>query len=141
MKSLKWLLLEALRELAVSPSGAAAIGPPATAIQEQQEIIEFPAEGFAVSIFAPEKKLVFTPIQGVQNPKKMATFGTMLKQQFHVSRINSFGDQENERSIADDYLQKSFEVIFDPRENFDSVLQFLRDQSGSPGGEQGVAEV
>lgn len=85
--------------------------------QDQDNIIEFPNENMTVSVFRAEKKLIFSPQEHESLPSKIRTVLHLLKQNFHVLRVKHMAGN-------------SFELDFDPREDFESVITFIKQHSG-----------
>lgn len=110
---LKKIILEVLREQ-----------------EDAENIIEFPNENFTVSINRNEKKLVFAPLLHSAIPSKIRTYINLLKQNFRVLRVNSLEDEDDtrENDVDDPKLRGVFEIEFDPREDFEAVLDFIRNQ-------------
>lgn len=83
-------------------------------------IVELPDVNMSVSVFTGEKKLVFTPQDHEATTEKVKKYLNVFKKNFRIDRINS--------------LKKgSFEVEFDPRENFAAAVEFLQKLSGHEG--------
>lgn len=88
--------------------------PPPQAPQPGTEpVLHLPDINMTVSIFPSEKKIVFNPQDHTAFTNKIRTYVNMMKQNFRIDDVNSLG-------------HGAFEVIFDPRENFESVIQFLQ---------------
>lgn len=84
--------------------------------EQDAEVMEFPNDNFTLSIFRSNKTLVFTPQYHHSVTNKIRTLITMLKQNFRILRVN-------DKDLG------SFEVEVDPREDFESVVDFIRNQS------------
>ena len=79
-------------------------------------IIEFPEHNFSVSLFKDEKRIIFSPQNYTQNlPEMVDAFVEIMKEKYVVSK-------------AEPKEVGTFEVIFDPREDFESVLTFIKQQ-------------
>jgi hypothetical protein len=96
--------------------------------EEVENVIEFPHQNFIVTIDQSKKKLIFAPEGHSSVPNKIRTIVQMLRQNFHVLRVNSLEDENDYDSEDDPKLRGVFEVEFDPRENFDEVVNFVRQQ-------------
>jgi hypothetical protein len=83
--------------------------------QETDNVIEFPNENFVMTIFRPEKKLLFSPQQHQSLPGKVRTYVNMIKQNFNVLKVKDKG-------------AGTFELEFDPREDFESAIDFVKTQ-------------
>jgi hypothetical protein len=97
-------------------------------VQGLEDTIEFPTQNFVVSIDRAEKKLTFSPQSHSMLPSKMRTFLTMLKQNFRVIKLNSLEDEDDAGpgDVDDPNLRGIFEIEFDPREDFEKVVDFIR---------------
>jgi hypothetical protein len=113
MKTLKKVLMEALVEQ--DPQGL-------------DNVIEFPNENFMVSIDRNRKKLIFSPQQHSSLPSKLRTMLTMLKQRFNIIKVNSLEDEDDagQGDTDDPNLRGVFEIVVDPREDFEAVVDFVR---------------
>lgn len=80
------------------------------------EVFEFPHDNFVLSVFRGEKKLLFSPQQHDSITGKIRTLVNMLKNDFRVLRVNAKDGN-------------CFEVELDPRENIDSVIDYITNQS------------
>lgn len=79
-------------------------------------IVEFPEHNFVISLFKDEKKVIFSPQNCTQELPEMAhAFVEVMKEKYAVSK-------------AEPKEVGTFEVIFDPREDFESVLTFIKQQ-------------
>lgn len=95
------------------PGGMAPSGPPQS---ESKNIVELPEVNTTISLFPMEKKLVFTPQEHKAFTEKLKLYVDVLHQNFMIDEVNTLDEG-------------IFEVVFDPRENFQSVVQFLSPQS------------
>lgn len=103
------------------PVGPGMVPPPANVPppappempQSEQPIIHLPEVNMTVSLFPSQKKIVFAPQDHTAYTNKIRTYVNMMKQNFRIDDVNFLG-------------QGAFEIVFDPRENFESVIQFLR---------------
>ena len=82
---------------------------------ENSDILEFPKQNTIVSIFRNEKKLLFVPFKDQTIPNKIRTFVNILKQNFRVVKVV-------DRDIG------SFEVEFDPREDLNVIVDFIKNE-------------
>jgi hypothetical protein len=80
-------------------------------------VLSLPNTKFVISVFAEEKKLLFTPDKHDLLPMPIINFVYKLQEYFNVSKINS-----KEHNI--------FEVCFDPRQDFDQVMLFIQEEAG-----------
>lgn len=79
-------------------------------------IIEFPEYNFSVSLFKDEKRIIFSPQNCTQDlPEMVDAFVEIMKEKYAVSK-------------AEPKEVGTFEVVFDPREDFESVLTFIKQQ-------------
>lgn len=99
--------------------------------EQEEDVLEFPNENFTVSIDRNKRKLIFAPQEHSSLPSKLRTMLTMLKQRFNIVNINSLEDENDAGSgdVDDPNLRGVFEVEVDPRENFDSVIQFVKTEA------------
>jgi hypothetical protein len=88
--------------------------------QSSSEIYQFPHDNMTISVFRNRKILSFTPQFHKSLTSKIRTFITTLKTNFMVLRITP-------KSM------NSFEVEFDPRQNFDEVVDFVKQQAENEG--------
>ena len=96
--------------------------------QETEDVIELPNQNFSITIDRPKKKLIFAPEGHSSLPNKIRTILQMLKQHFNVLNVNSLEDEDDYEGTDDPNLRGVFEIEFDPRENFDEVINFVRQQ-------------
>lgn len=76
-------------------------------------VIEFTDANFTISIFRPTKTLLFTAQQHNAFPEEMVNVVNALRDKFRLIHIYE--------------LQKSvFELVFDPREDFDKIIDFIK---------------
>lgn len=80
------------------------------------ETLEFPNDNFTLSIFRGNKTLLFSPQHHNAITSKIRTLINMLKQNFRILRINN-------KDLG------AFEVEVDPREDFESVVDFIKNQT------------
>ncbi len=83
-------------------------GPP-------QKVVEFPAQNFSVSLLKAQKKLIFSPIDGEASASIRSMINQMKSQGFKVSNLQQKG-------------MGTFEVDLDKTENFDLVVDYLKQQ-------------
>ena len=102
---LRSIFLEALEDFDTAPLPG----------MDNGQVLELPNSKFIISIFPEEKKLLFTPQQHTLLPKVILKFVFALKQLFNISEIN-----HKEQGI--------FEVVFDPRQPFDDVTLFIKEE-------------
>jgi hypothetical protein len=84
--------------------------------QDEDNIIEFPNDNFTISVFRAEKKILFTPQGHSSLPSKIRILVNMLKQNFNILRIK-------DKDVG------SFEVEVDPREDFESIVDYIKMQA------------
>ena len=75
-------------------------------------IVEFPNSNFVASLFPMEKRIMFSPIEHFSLTNEIKSVVENLRDSFRTIRIESEG-------------QGSFAVEFDPREDFDTITEFL----------------
>lgn len=100
----------------------------ALAEQGEEETIELPNQNFTISVERVKNRLIFSPQGHFSMPSKMRTMLTMLKQKFNVTTIDSLEDEgDTQEGDTDDLnLRGMFEVVFDPRESLDEILDFIK---------------
>lgn len=77
------------------------------------DLVEFTNSNFTVSLFPMEKRVVFSPIDHLSLTEEIRRIIGELKDNFRIISIKQEG-------------QGSFELVFDPRENFDNITGHLR---------------
>lgn len=82
---------------------------------DQDNIIYVPESNFSISLFPNTKTLLFSPQEHTSVTKQVRTLLNSIKQQFRVSSVN-------EKGVG------IFEVVLDPREDFDAVVDFIKSQ-------------
>ena len=82
---------------------------------EGKNVIELKEVNTTISLFPMENRLVFTPQDHSSLTEKLKLYVDVLRQNFMIDKVNH-------------YDEGVFEMIFDPRENFQSVVQFLAPQ-------------
>ena len=88
-------------------------------LKEQEgdgEVLEFPHDNFTLSIFRGTKKLLFSPQHHDSITNKIRTLVNTLKQNFRILRVN-------DKDLG------AFEIEVDPRENFEAIIDFIKNQS------------
>lgn len=83
---------------------------------DNDSVVEFTDSNFAISIFRNKKSLLFSPQQHNIIPNEMIELVKALREEFRV--INIFEEES-----------RVFEMVFDPRENFDKVIDFIKKAS------------
>lgn len=79
-------------------------------------LIEFPDHNFCVAFFKDEKRIIFSPQNDTKElPEMVDAFVEIMKEKYAVSE-------------AEPKEVGTFEVVFDPREDFESVLTFIKQQ-------------
>lgn len=79
-------------------------------------IVEFPEHNFVISLFKDEKRVVFSPQNNTQELAEMPmAFVEVMKEKYAVSK-------------AEPKEVGTYEVVFDPREDFESILTFIKQQ-------------
>jgi len=96
--------------------------------QGLEDTLEFPNQNFTVSVDRNQKKLIFSPQSHSALPSKMRTFLTMLKRDFRVIRVKSLEDEGDQGpgDVDDPNLRGVFEIVFDPRENFEEIIDYIK---------------
>lgn len=96
--------------------------------QGLEDTLEFPNQNFIVSIDRDQKKLTFMPQSHSSLPSKMRTFLTMIQQKFRVIQKKSLEDEGDQGPGDQDNpeLRGNFELIFDPREDINIVVDFIK---------------
>lgn len=77
------------------------------------EVIEMPHDNMTISVFRDKKILSFVPQFHNSVTNKIRTFINSIKQNFMVLRVTP-------------KALNAFDVEFDPRQNFDEVVQFVQ---------------
>ena len=95
-----------------TPPGPGAVGD---VVSDGSDIIELPEIQMIVSLFPAEKKLVFSAQDHTSMPLKAKRYIDILHQNFRITDVRSLSDS-------------SFEVELDPREDFQSIVNFLSPQ-------------
>lgn len=80
------------------------------------QTLQFPNDNFTLAIFRKNKTLVFTPQYHTSITNKVRTLVNMLKQNFRILRV-------------EDKDLGAFEVQVDPREDFEGVVDWIKNQS------------
>jgi hypothetical protein len=96
--------------------------------QGLDDTLEFPNQNFTVSIDRNQKKLIFSPQSHSALPSKMRTFLSMLKRDFRITRLKSLEDEGDQGpgDTDDPNLRGVFEIEFDPRENIEEIVDYIR---------------
>lgn len=99
--------------------------------QGLDDYVEFPNQNFVVSIVRPQKKLIFSPQGRSFVTTKMRIVINSLKQKFNVLKVNSLEDEDDAGpgDTDDPKLIGVFEVVFDPREDFEAAVDFLKNEA------------
>lgn len=90
-------------------------------------VVEFPEHGFSVSFFREEKKLLFTP-QQEELPDNATAFVEIMKEKFRIS-------EEGAKEIG------TYEILFDPREDFEQVIEFILNQINVDAEEEEIEDI
>ncbi len=80
-------------------------------------VLLLPHTNFSISFFPDEKRILFTPQAHEDLPNKIQEFVTSIREYFHVSEID-----HKDGGI--------FEIHFDPRQDFDKVVLFIKEEMG-----------
>lgn len=86
--------------------------------QAETSMLEFPNDNFVVSIFPNEKRLLFSPIDHTSITQNIRTVVQVLKQNFRILNVTV---DENTGVI---------EVVADPREDFEQIINLLNMMAG-----------
>ncbi len=86
-----------------------------TQIGGPMKVLEFPSKNFSVSLFAPEKKLLFSPISGASSPGIRSFINQIKQQGFGITQVVPKNGT-------------SFEVEIEKSENFNAVVEFIKGQ-------------
>ena len=86
---------------------------------EGANIVELKDVNTVISLFPMEKKLVFSMQEHTSYTNKLKLYVDVLKQNFRISSIKNLDEG-------------IFEMVFDPREDFGSVIQFLQPKLSTP---------
>ena len=102
------------------------------ALSEQSEdLLEFPA--FTVTVDRNKRKLIFAPqlAKGNVAPSELRTLLNLLKRDFNVLRVVSLEDEGDAKEGDEDdkSLRGMFEVEVDPREDFNSLIDYIKNHS------------
>jgi hypothetical protein len=81
--------------------------------QSSAEVFQFPHDNMTISVFRNKKVLAFIPQFHQSLTTTIRTFITTLKQNFMVLRVTPKD-------------MSAFEVEFDPRQNFDEVVEYVK---------------
>jgi len=96
-------------------------------LAETEKLIDFPSEDFTISLFADERKLVFMPKYDSQKAMaKIRIYVNAIKQNFRVGKINSLDDEQS-YTQSHPKFQNAFEVYLDPAQDWNQVIQYLKD--------------
>lgn len=90
---------------------------PLDTISALDNVIKFPNQNFTMSMFANEKKILLMPQQHKSVSGKIKALVSNLKRNFRII------------DIADKDFN-SLEITFDPRENFESIIDFVKQEAG-----------
>ena len=88
-----------------------------TVSQKLPNTIDLPDLNMTASFFEFEKRVLLTPQDHISTTYKIKNFLNFIKQHFRIFDIKKLD-------------QGSFEIIFDPREDFQSVIDLLKQSSG-----------
>ena len=113
-KLYKQLLKEQI-PMAAQGSSAPLPPPSAAPTPETKNVIELKEVNTTISLFPAEKKLVFTPQEHASFTERLKLYVDVLHQNFMIDKVNHLAEGV-------------FEMVFDPREDFQSVVQFLTPQ-------------
>ena len=80
------------------------------------ETLEFPNDNFVLSIFRGNKTLLFSPQYHNSITNKIRTLVNMLKQNFRILAVK-------DKDLG------AFEVQVDPREDFEAVVDYIKNQA------------
>lgn len=96
--------------------------------EQDGDVLEFPDENLTISIDRPKRRLIFAPQKDASLPSKLRTILTMVRQEFKVSKVTSLEDEGDAGpgDTDDPKLQGVFELVLDPRENIDKVVDFIK---------------
>ena len=97
--------------------------------EESENIIDFPDQNFTVALDPNQKKMIFAPEEDSVLPSKLRTLIQMIRQEFNVSNVKSLEDEGDYDSGDDSEMRGSFQMEFDPRENFDEAVRFIQQQA------------
>lgn len=101
------VFLEAIEDIDTSPMPG----------MDNGQVLSLPNTKFVISVFNDEKKLLFTPQGHSDLPLAIIDFVYDLRDLFNVLRVN-----DKEEGI--------FEVEFDPRQDFNEVLTYVKEEMG-----------
>ena len=85
--------------------------------EEEERVISFPGDNFAMSLFRDENKLTFNPVQNTKPSHKIRQVINQIKQNFKVSRVQESKEKKD-----------MWELYLDPAEKFDSVVDFIKNE-------------
>lgn len=96
-----------------------------------ENVIEFPNDNFVLSIDRSKRFLTFTPQQHQSVTSNIRSLLNVLKQNFKVTKVRSVEDEEDSGilDIDDPKLRGAFVVEVDPREDFESIVDFIKQQA------------
>jgi hypothetical protein len=104
---LKQIFMEALEDFDDAPLPG----------MDNGRVLSLPHTNFSISFFPDEKRILFTPQAHEELPNKIQDFVSTISEYFHVSKI----DHED---------GGIFEIHFDPRQDFDKVVLFIKEEMG-----------
>ena len=81
--------------------------------EEDEKIVKFPKHDFSISLFKPQRKIVFNHLVGSVPSKMPRIIIEQLKNNFRVKSV---------RALAQD----SLEVVLEATENFGVVVDFIK---------------
>lgn len=93
-----------------------------------ENIIELDSMNLSISINPAKKSFIFAPID-TKKQSEIRKLINLLKTNFRIVKVNNLTDEDSKLNQGKESdLKNSFEVVVDPRENFDSVIDFVRNQ-------------
>jgi len=101
-------------------------------IQDLDNVVEFPRDNFVLTIDRSKRQLIFSPLMNAVFDSKVRTLLTMLKQNFKVTKIDNLEDENDTKpgDKDDPNLKNVFQVELDPREDFEAVIDFIKQHAG-----------
>ena len=95
---------------------------------DDENVFELPSKNMTVSIDRNKRKFIFAPFKNKKS-SEIRNLINLLKNNFRTTKINNLSDEDsrNKQNYVSDLIN-AFEVEIDPRENFDSVIDFVKNQ-------------
>jgi hypothetical protein len=93
-----------------------------------EDIIELSSMNMSASINPFKKSIILVPID-LKKQSEIRKVIVLLKTNFRIVKVNNLSDEDSKiNKDKESNMKNSFEVVVDPRENFDSVVDFIKNQ-------------